>query len=376
MSVKIHDPVTLYRSKQFYSAFPAIVTVPSGDILLVFRRAPDHRWLMGEIAEEDFNSVDHVHFRSHIAFMRFDADLGVIAEPEVLPVHAEAGDQDGNLFLSSTGRLFQYSFRWYPVTIEIKDKLEKEGVPVTNNEFMGAGYIFHSSYIRYSDDEGASWSQPIDTPVDPLVKNRRWPEITGSGAFKGRMVECDNGDLLLAGYHWSLPEVHNNVTRLFRSNDNGESWVYQPEYLSIKDKDLQEPTLVHWPKGKITAFHRTTNNEDKLITATSHDGGLTFTDLKTVNITGHPYDALVLPDGRLFLVYGYRHEPMGVRARLVDLGQGLDEAEEIVIRDDSPSRDTGYPSAALMADGRILVTYYIADKQGIRGIEANIVEFD
>lgn len=374
MKPLISEPIELYRSKRFFSAFPAVVATPSGDVLLAFRRAPDHRWLLGDVADEDFNSVDHVHFRSHVAFMRLGPDLTPVAEPEILPVHAEAGDQDGNLFLSSTGRLFQYSFRWYPITIEVKDKLKENGISVTSSEFYGAGYIFHSSYVRTSDDEGQSWSKPYEVPADPLVTNHRWPEITGTGAFKGRMVECDSGDLLLAGYHWSIPDHKGSVTRLFRSSDGGESWDYQPHIIACEGIGLQEPTLAKWPRDKITAFHRTSNNDDKLVIATSHDDGYTFDDPETVDITGHPYDALVLPDGRLFLVYGYRHEPMGVRARLVEEGQALADADEIIIRDDSPSRDTGYPSATVLQDGRILVIYYISDKHGIRGIEGSIIE--
>ncbi|MBL4788618.1 MAG: exo-alpha-sialidase [Kordiimonadaceae bacterium] len=139
---------------------------------------------------------------------------------------------------------------------------------------------------------------------------------------------------------------------------------------------MQEPTLAHWPEGKITLFNRTTHNGDRLIVAQSGPDGRSFAASTSLEVVGHPYDALVLPDGRLFLVYGYRHDPMGVRARLVEPGQDIGAAKEIIIRDDSPSADTGYPSATLMADGRVLVAYYIADKKGIRGIEASILELD
>jgi len=376
MSVKVSAPVTLYRSKRFFSAFPSVVTLTSGAIALAFRRAPDHRWLLGDITEQDFNSVDHVHFRSHVAFQTFGQDLTPCGEPVILPVHAEAADQDGNLFLSSTGRLFQYSFRWYPVTVETRNALETQGASYLSSEHYGAAYIFHSSYIRYSDDEGATWSEPFDTPQDPLMTPPKWPEITGNGAFKGRMLECMNGDLLAAAYHWGIEGEENSVTRLFRSVDEGLTWQYQDGYVSAGEVGLQEPTLVHWPKGKITAFHRSSNNDDQLVICQSSDDGLTFGAAQTIEIIGHPYDALVLPDGRLFLSYGYRHAPMGVRARLVDVGQNLVDAPEIIIRDDCPCRDTGYPSATLLDDGRILLAYYFTDPKGIRGIEASIVEIE
>ncbi|MBV1901580.1 MAG: glycoside hydrolase, partial [Kordiimonadaceae bacterium] len=192
---------------------------------------------------------------------------------------------------------------------------------------------------------------------------------------KGRMVELPDGALLLAGYQAGVDGHPHQVVRTFRSEDKGETWAIQEGVrLAREEGALQEPTLVCWPKGKITAFLRTTNNDDKLVIAQSADGGITFGSPETVDIVGHPYDGLLLPDGRLFLVYGYRHKPMGVRARLVEPGQALADAKEIIVRDDSPSRDTGYPSATLMADGRILVAYYIADGKGIRGIEASVIE--
>lgn len=67
---------------------------------------------------------------------------------------------------------------------------------------------------------------------------------------------------------------------------------------------------------------------------------------------------------------------MGSRARIIAPGQDFADAEEFIIRDDSPSRDTGYPSATLLPGGQILIAYYIPDERGIRGIEATLVEID
>jgi len=376
VTAKVVSHHTLYRCKRFFSAFPAVVTAASGKTLLAFRRAPDHRWLLGDVAEEDFNSVDHVHFRSHIAFAELDQNQRVLGEPTILPVHAEAGDQDGNLFISKSGRLFQYSFRWYPVTKEIAEKLAEIGQKPYGADYLGAGYIFHSSYVRFSDDEGKTWSTPFELERDPLVAPARWPEIRASAALKGRMVELENGDLLLASYIGGINGVTNDCSRLIRSRDGGETWEIDDQYFTREEGSLQEPTLAKWPENKITIFHRTTNNDDKLIVAQADADGRRFGPLQTIDVVGHPYDALVLPDGRLFLVYGYRHEPMGVRARLVNVGQEIADADEIIIRDDSLSRDTGYPSATLLADGRILVAYYIPDAKGIRGIEASMIEID
>jgi hypothetical protein len=376
VTVKVIAHHTLYRSKRFFSAFPSLVTTAAGKVLLAFRRAPDHRWLLGDIAEEDFNSVDHVHFRSHVAFTALGSDLRPVGEPQILPVHAEAGDQDGNLFISKSGRLFQFSFRWYPVTMEIRDKLKEIETPMFGADYLGAGYIFHGSYVRYSDDEGHHWSNPVDLARDPLLPASQWEDIPSTASLRGRMIELENGDLLFATYTGGLDGNPYDCSRIMISHDAGESWGFSDQYFVRTEGALQEPALALWPKGKVTIFHRTTNNDDKLIIAQADAKDLKFGPLETIDVIGHPYDPLVLPDGRLFLVYGYRHKPMGVRARLVEVGQEIADADEIIIRDDSLSRDTGYPSATLLDDGRILVAYYIADNKGIRGIEASLLEIN
>ena len=64
-----------------------------------------------------------------------------------------------------------------------------------------------------------------------------------------------------------------------------------------------------------------------------------------------------LPDGRLALVYGYRVEPYGIRARISADG-GATWGDEIRLREDGASRDLGYPRTVLLPDGELLTVYY------------------
>ena len=199
MSFEVEKHLTLYRSDRYFSAFPSVVTLPGGEVLLAFRRAPDHRWLFGEIAEADLNAVDHVHFRSHIALRRFDADLQPIDEARSMPTHGEAGDQDANLFLSSSGRLFQHGFLWYPVIQETAEKLKEAGREVLTSKYYGAGYIFWGGYIRFSDDMGANWSDYIELPVNTEGDVAGGPYVPGTVSVRGRMAERADGTLVFAG---------------------------------------------------------------------------------------------------------------------------------------------------------------------------------
>ena len=372
MSFEVEQHLTLYRSERFFSAFPSVVTLPGGDVLLAFRRAPDHRWLFGETAEADLNAVDHVHFRSHIALRQFDSQMQALGDARAMPMHGEAGDQDANLFLHSSGRLLQHGFLWYPVTLETATKLREEGRTVLTSEYYGAGYVFWGGYVRFSDDEGQTWSDYIELPVNTAGDIDGGPYVDGTVAVRGRMAERDDGTLVFAGYSAGVRGRSVQDTSFFSSADAGKTWSKSPKELQMGDIYLQEPAMVSWPAGQVTVFHRTKDNNDRLVVSSGQDIEA-LSEPETVDVVGHPYDPLVLPDGRLFLVYGYRHEPMGVRARVVSSLDELASAPEIIIRDDSPSRDTGYPAATLLSDGRILVAYYIADKQGIRGIEGTIL---
>jgi hypothetical protein len=262
---------------------------------------------------------------------------------------------------------------WYPVTIEAANRLKSEGRGVLMSEYYGAGYIFWGGYVRYSDDKGRTWSDYIELPINPEGTVAGGPYAKGAVAVRGRMIEQLNGQLMIAAYVAGERDSQHQTTSFFTSSDNGLNWSLDRQTLIAEGFDLQEPALANWPADRVTVFHRTRDHDDKLVVSTTDSNGV-FGAIQTLDVTGHPYDPLVLPDGRLLLVYGYRHEPMGVRARIAETLDELASAPEIIIRNDSPTRDTGYPSAAIMPDGRIIVAYYMADKYGVRGIEASILK--
>ncbi|HNT34997.1 MAG TPA: exo-alpha-sialidase, partial [bacterium] len=77
---------------------------------------------------------------------------------------------------------------------------------------------------------------------------------------------------------------------------------------------------------------------------------------------------------RVFLVYGYRHQPFGIRARILNSEcSDFKTAEEIVLRDDGGSTDLGYPWAAMLPDGRILAVYYFNLSNGTRQIAGTFI---
>jgi hypothetical protein len=64
-----------------------------------------------------------------------------------------------------------------------------------------------------------------------------------------------------------------------------------------------------------------------------------------------------LKDGRLVLTYGYRSEPIGIRAKISRDG-GRTWGREIHLRDDGRTWDLGYPRTVVMPDGKLVTMYY------------------
>ncbi len=97
----------------------------------------------------------------------------------------------------------------------------------------------------------------------------------------------------------------------------------------------------------------------------SGDGGKTWTQARPTKIWGLPPHIIRLRDGRLLVTYGHRRKPFGQRACISrDGGKTWDLDHELLIRDDAPTGDLGYPASIQMDDRTILTIYYQIDKRG------------
>lgn len=120
---------------------------------------------------------------------------------------------------------------------------------------------------------------------------------------------------------------------------------------------------------------RTANFNDHTIVARSTDGGRSFQSWQDAGWQGHPHYALRLPDKRVLLVYGYRHAPFGIRARVLDTEcTNFAAAPEFVLRDDGGTVDLGYPWATMISKNRALVVYYYNQQDGTRHIAGSVLE--
>ncbi len=379
--VKQRDLV-LYRDPRFHAAFPSIAPVAGGGFALAFRRARDPRWIYGREmtpGDPDFDRVDHLDSRSHIAMLTLDADLAPLTAIEALPADPEAGDQDASLLALSDGRLMQHGFLWYPVPAGEAEAVRAVYPYLQGKvETTGVLYLPWGSYVRFRPADGGPWGERIMLPPVPglgdVVPGRR--PLAG-GCARGRALELADGALLIASYFGHGQARMANASYLSRSDDGGASWRHVGRIALDASGAVGycEPALLDLGAGRLLAFHRSIGLDDRLVTSRSDDGGASWGPPRVHDVIGQPCDPLPHADGRVLLVYGHRHPPLGIRARLIEPeAEDFGAFPEHIIRDDGPSRDLGYPWAVELSGGRAGVVYYFTDPAGIRHIAASVLE--
>ena len=80
---------------------------------------------------------------------------------------------------------------------------------------------------------------------------------------------------------------------------------------------------------------------------------------------------------RLLCTYARRRAPFGIYASLSeDAGRTWKVDEEIVIRDDLPNRDLGYPTTIEYEPGQLFVCYYGQELDGVTCVQGTYLDID
>jgi hypothetical protein len=236
-------------------------------------------------------------------------------------------------------------------------------------------YDFLGGFILESKDAGNSWSKPI---IPPPCQGEASFDIFGQplpAYNRGAMCEGRDGRLYWVVASGSTNAPQHSSTHLLISQDKGHTWRYSCPVAQDPKVQFNETALYETPKGDLVAFTRSEGFNDHTVVARSKDRGESF-QWQDAGIQGHPHHAIRLPDDRVLLVYGYRHKPFGVRARVLDAEcTNLSSAEEIVLRDDGGNGDLGYPWATLISKESALVVYYFNKSDGTRFIAGTMIGF-
>ena len=356
---KVKD-VIIYEDSMFYCAFPSVVKRPDGELFVAFRRAPNRK-AFGE------NRNNHVDPNSYLVMVRSKDGETWTKNPELIYAHQFGGSQDPCLLQLRDGTLLCASYGWAFIKPEAMETLKKPIFTTGNATFLG-GYLVRSM------DGGKSWQGPIYPPSLSQELNYS-PFGTVFPAYnRGALCEGKSGRIF-----WAVAAIDSNSPRkvsvhLITSDDKGTTWTYRSPIAEDEKVTFNETSMYETPKGDLVAFLRTANFGDQACIARSTDGGKTF-KWESMGFQGHPLNALRLPDNRVLLTYGYRHQPFGIRARILN-AECTDFATsvEFVLRDDGGNWDIGYSWPAQLDDNRVLVVYYFNKNDGLRHIAGTIIE--
>lgn len=370
---KILGQKTIYRDGE-YVAFPNLAYLPDGRVICAFRHAKERQKEYGAVTHVDPTAKD-VFILSEDGGYSFDPALHTIISEE------ETSFQDPCINVLRDGRIIVTYFRWDLVPIG-------EGEKRWGERFRAFGRSLHGKYdcmsggagYSISDDNGRTWRRVRSL----VIAGTEWRP-----AVRGNIIEMPEGYLLMPVYGAKrVGEL--STSAVVRSDDRGESWyfyadcAFDPDYV----KNYLEPNLFLTDSGILKMLIRTQTDFAKpgvefddtylnLHMVDSKDGGKTWGEVYEIeDLWGSsPFHAYKLASGKVAVAYGYRRKPFGIRMKicngeLSDIGS----APEIILRDDAPNGDLGYPHILQLRDGTILVSYYISGEDGIRLIEGTYVK--
>ncbi len=360
--VRVVEHVVVYQDPLYYAAFPSVVRRADGELLVAFRRAPDRR-RFGE-------PVSHVDANSYLVLVRSkDSGKTWTKEPRLIHAHPFGGSQDPCMVQLADGSIVCTSYAWAPLRSDTFGKLPKPAAREQNFAFLG-GYLVRSA------DGGQTWQDPV-TP--PPCQGEAQHDLFGKPVpayNRGAMCEGRDGKLYWVVASNDAGGSRRTATHLMVSGDKGRTWTYLCVVARDEKVGFNETSLYQTLKGDLVAFLRTENLDDHTAVARSTDGGKSF-KWEDAGFKGHPHHAVRLPDDRVLLVYGYRHAPYGVRARVLNAEcTDAATAPEVVLRDDGGNVDLGYPWATALPDGKVLVVYYFNKADGTRHIAGTVVKVD
>jgi sialidase-1 len=233
-------------------------------------------------------------------------------------------------------------------------------------ETLKNGRYATGHWIRRSTDRGRTWEDPVRVPPtaphgpvalsDGRLLFVGVEGLQGRGRRQGHILAAESVD---QGRTWSVI-CRINMFPPYRGKDpTGYAYLCEPHVTEVAPKRLLA-------MARYEAVAQPSDPAQGVLWQfTSDDGGHTWSEPQATDILGKPPHLLRLRDGRILVTYGYRHAPYGQRACLsADGGRTWDYPNEIVLRDDAPSGDLGYPSSVDLADGTILTVYYQQERAG------------
>ena len=366
------DHALIYEDPHRYVAHPHMAVLSSGEWLLVANRAPRRAFTMHPPQDPEFTNI----------LLRSSDEGATWSAPTVLPAFGATGAECAGLTVLPDGTVLanQWRFRWYqpddadagadPEHVssqELRDGLlasteigAAEMAAIPASRLMPWSRGGGTTFVHRSRDDGRTFPETVSVATSPF---------SGGYGMRGG-VALPDGSVLLP-----LSDIP-HYARIFavRSHDAGVTWSTPSLVAAGEGLEFEEPAPLLLPDGDILMLLRE-NASRTLFAVRSGDGGLTWSAPCPTGIESYPAHLVQLPDGRVVAVAGRRRPPYGIEVFVSrDGGRSFDTDRPIVVRDDLPNKDLGYPTAALRRDGRLFTAYYFRDERGVTGLHATSVD--
>ncbi|HVO00818.1 MAG TPA: sialidase family protein [Candidatus Cybelea sp.] len=366
------DRRILYADPHAYCAHPHLAVVAEDRWLLVFNRTIRRDVILHPPQDPLYQNL-----------LTISRDQGRSWGPaEVVPDYGWSGVECAGLTATGGNRVMlnQWRFRWYPLRLaeQVEDRRDlawpdqlMRGVAMSHEIDHWAPAPEHlAERYPWVRGRGETWVHLSDDGGETFPKSVRVETGAYSGGYGMRgAVALPNGDLILP-----LSDVpHYRRIFVVRSSDRGATWSPPTPVASEPRHEFEEPAPLVLLGGRILLLLR--ENVSRILHIVhSDDGGATWSSPRPTGIPDYPAHLIALPDGRIAAVTGCRRPPYGIRVHLsADGGATWDHEHPVILRDDLPNKDLGYPTAALRRDGNLYVVYYAQDSDGITKIMAETV---
>ena len=308
------DTYNVIVGDQNYNAFPGLVKLQNGTLLVVYRKGKFHVTDRGAIV------------------LKKSTDGGSTWSTESSVIDHPTFDlRDPNITLLSDGTLIVNYFKY---------------------DISARSTIRNGLNVIHSTDDGETWDKPIEVGTGLFV------------ATSAPILELPDGDLLLA-YYGNHEGGRYPSAFVIRSADGGRSWSNKTTIGNgIEDnKPYQEPNLLLLKTGGVLATIRSDGFFPNIHTSISNDLGKTWAQPSSAFRGSGTPSTLLLKSGLIITAYRSKiGRNLGLPALRVSKDDGVSwtpNTEEIII-----DRHTGpmmYASLVQISDKSIAAVYGMED---------------
>ena len=300
------------------------------------------------------------------------------SDPSFVPDFDWSGVEVPGIATLSDGTvvLTQFRFGWYPLGLARQRHAAGEPISLClpdvgfTEHFTDADWKrsrhtwargYHGLYAHLSTDRGHTFEHT--SRIDTAPYRNGFTRVGVTQLADGRVA-------------YAVTEHHPPTSRhtyLLFSGDGCQTWEAPVLLADTPEGIFGEPDIVELASSELYCILRC-GQRVFMHGCRSIDGGRTWSTPEPTTIDGHPGHLTVLQDGRLLCSYGRRKEPFGIRLSLSeDGGRTWQTDREIVVRNDLPNGDLGYPTTVEYAANRLFVRYYGQEADGVTCVQGTFV---